>query len=214
MTTSAEPVGRGPLAAAPAVHPAHAAALRLPGGYRPQEVTALLAEAIGDPAVPDGARALDLGTGAGARAITLARSGAAGVATVDLSRRALVSLRFNAFRCRAAIRPRRGNLATAWSEGLLDVVVANPPYVSSAARAVRNSRGWDTGPDGRAVPDPLRAAASMLPRPGGTLLFVQSGPADVGRSVARPASHGLRVSVARREPGERAAEPVVLRADR
>jgi release factor glutamine methyltransferase len=239
MTTSAEPVRPGPLAARPVVHrpvPVLPRLLRLPGVYRPQEDTALLAAAIGDLAIPSGARALDLCTGTGAQALTLARRGAETVLALDLSRRALASVRLNAFTRRLRVRPRRGSLATALGEGPFDVVVANPPYVPSPAPTVRSTRGWDAGPDGRAVLDPLCAQAGTLLRPGGTMLLVQSALSGVDRSLEMLSAQGLRVSVDRRtlipfgpvlagrtefleaagliEPGQRMEELVVLRADR
>jgi release factor glutamine methyltransferase len=234
MTTSAEPVRPGPLAARPV--PSVPRLLRLPGVYRPQEDTALLAAAIEDLTIPAGARALDLCTGTGAQALTLARRGARTVVAVDLSRRALVSARLNAFVRQLAVRPCRGGLARALREGPFDVVVANPPYVPAPAPTVRSTRGWDAGPDGRAVLDPLCSAAGALLRAGGTLLLVQSVMSDVDRSRELLAAQGLRTSVARTaripfgpvlsgrtefleaggliEPGQRMEELVVLRADR
>ena len=155
MTTSAEPVRPGPVAARPVPR-----LLRLPGVYRPQEDTALLAAAIDELTIPTGARALDLCTGTGAQALTLARRGARTVLAVDLSRRALVSARLNAFVRRLAVRPCRGGLARALREGPFDVVVANPPYVPSPVPVVRSTRGWDAGPEGQTTPAPLCLAAS------------------------------------------------------
>lgn len=239
MTTSAEPVRPGPLAARPVVHrpvPAAPRLLRLPGVYRPQEDSALLAAAIGDLVLPAGARALDLCTGTGAQAITLARRGAETVLALDLSRRALASVRLNAFTRRLRVHPRRGGLATALAAGPFDVVVANPPYVPSPAPAVRATRGWDAGPDGRAVLDPLCARADTLLRPGGTMLIVHSTLSDVELSLEMLTARGLRAEVVRRarvpfgpvlsgrtafleaagliEPGQRTEELVVLRAVR
>ncbi|MEV6441470.1 MULTISPECIES: methyltransferase [unclassified Amycolatopsis] len=239
MTTSAEPVRPGPLAARSVVHqpvPAAPRMLRLPGVYRPQEDTALLASAIAELAIPAGARALDLCTGTGAQAITLARRGAGTVLAVDLSRRALASARLNALIRQLAVRPCRGGLARALREGPFDVVVANPPYVPSPAPTVRSTRGWDAGRDGRALLDPLCAAAGTLLRPGGTMLLVHSTLSDVDKSREMLAAQGLRASVVRRaripfgpvlsgrtefleaagliEPGQRVEELVVLRADR
>ena len=234
MTTSAEPVRPGPLAARPV--PSVPRLLRLPGVYRPQEDTALLAAAITDLVIPPGARALDLCTGTGAQALTLARRGVETVLAVDLSRRALASVWLNAFARQLEVRPRRGDLTRALREGPFDVVVANPPYVPSPAPAVRSTRGWDAGPDGRTVLDPLCSAAGTLLRPGGTLLLVQSAMSDVDKSRELLAAQGLRTSVARSaripfgpvlsgrteyleasgliEPGQRMEELVVLRADR
>lgn len=236
MTTSAEPVRPGPLAARPVVHPPAPRLLRLPGVYRPQEDTALLAAAIGDLEIPAGARALDLCTGTGAQAMTLALRGAETVLALDLSRRALACVRLNALTRRLRVRPCRGGLATALGQGPFDVVVANPPYVPSPAPAVRTTRGWDAGPDGRAVLDPLCERARELLRPGGTMLIVQSALSGVDRSLASLTAQGLRAKVIRWsripfgpvlsgrtafleaagliEPGQRIEELVVLRADR
>jgi release factor glutamine methyltransferase len=236
MTTSAEPVRPGRLAARPVVPRPAPRLVRLPGVYRPQEDTALLAEAIGDLPVPPGARALDLCTGTGAQAIALARRGAESVLALDLSRRALASVRLNALVRQLAVSPRRGDLTTALRHGPFDVVVANPPYVPSPGAACRATRGWDAGPDGRAVLDPVCAAADALLRPGGTLLLVQSALSGVDASRRLLSARGLRTSIVRRaripfgpvlsgraaflesagliEPGERSEELVVLRADR
>lgn len=236
MTTSAEPVRPGPLAARPVVLRPAPRLLRLPGVYRPQEDTALLAAAIDDLAIPPGARALDLCTGTGAQALTLARRGAETVLALDLSRRALASVRLNALTRGLRIRPRRGDLTTALGEGPFDVVVANPPYVPSPAATVRSTRGWDAGPDGRAVLDPLCARARTLLRPGGTMLIVHSALSGVDKSLELLAAQGLRAGVDRTaripfgpvlsgrtefleaagliEPGQRMEELVVLRADR
>jgi release factor glutamine methyltransferase len=108
--------------------------------------------------------------------------------------------------------------------------------VPAPAPTVRSTRGWDAGPDGRAVLDPLCSAAGALLRAGGTLLLVQSVMSDVGKSRELLAAQGLRTSVARTaripfgpvlsgrtefleaggliEPGQRMEELVVLRADR
>ncbi|MGK3207122.1 methyltransferase [Amycolatopsis sp. MEPSY49] len=236
MTTSAEPVRPGPLAARPVVLRPAPRLLRLPGVYRPQEDTALLAAAIDDLAIPPGARALDLCTGTGAQALTLARRGAETVLALDLSRRALASVRLNALTRGLRIRPRRGDLTTALGEGPFDVVVANPPYVPSPAATVRATRGWDAGPDGRAVLDPLCAQARTLLRPGGALLIVHSTLSDVDKSLRMLTARGLRAEVDRTaripfgpvlsgrtefleaagliEPGQRMEELVVLRAVR
>ncbi|WP_370962409.1 methyltransferase [Amycolatopsis sp. cg9] len=199
MTTSAEPVRPGRSAARRVVP-----VPLLPGVCRPREDTA----AIAGLAVPPGARAS-----------TPARRGAKTVLAVDLSRRARASTRFTALVRRAAVRPCRGDLATAVRRGPDDLVVAAP------APAVRATRGRDAGPDGRAVL-----------RPGGTQPIVRSAPSDVDETRASLSAQGLRVSVARRAripfgpvlsgrtafleaagpiaPGSRAEELVVLRAGR
>ncbi|QRP49687.1 methyltransferase [Amycolatopsis sp. FDAARGOS 1241] len=210
--------------------------LRLPGVYRPQADTCLLASAVRRSGVPAGARALDLCAGTGALALTLARAGAASVLAVDRSRRALLSAGLNAGLRGLPVRVRRGDLLAAAAGGPYDVVVANPPYVPCPPSAGPADRRVDAGPDGRSVLDPLCEGAGALVAPGGFLLLVQSTMADVDRSAALLAAGGLRPRVVARAavpfgpvlsgrtdfleqrgfvaPQQREEELVVLRADR
>ncbi|MGW4487365.1 methyltransferase [Amycolatopsis sp. NPDC004368] len=172
--------------------------LRLPGVYRPQADTCLLASVVRRARVPVGGRALDVCTGTGALAIELARAGAGSVLAVDLSRRALVSTRVNAAVRGLPVRVRRGDLLAAAAGGPYDVVVANPPYVPVSPDQVRLDRRCDAGEDGRAVLDPLCEGASALVAPGGFLLLVQSVMADVDRSARLLTDAGLRPRVVAR----------------
>lgn len=239
MTTSAESVCPGALTArsvAVPFAPETGRLFRLPGVYRPQADTWLLAEVIAGLVIPSRARTLDLCTGTGVQAIALARKRAASVLAVDVSRRALASARLNALVRRLRIRLRCGDLTTALAEGPFDVVVANPPYVPSPEPPTRGGRAWDSGKDGRAVLDPLCENADALLAPGGTLLVVQSAMSGVDRTRQLMTARGLRTSVVRRtrvpfgpvlsgriefleangfvQPGRRTEELVVIRADR
>ncbi|WIX84063.1 methyltransferase [Amycolatopsis carbonis] len=210
--------------------------LRLPGVYRPQADTCLLASAVRRAGVPAGVRALDLCTGTGALAIALARAGAETVLAVDLSRRALASARVNAALRRLPVRVRHGDLLAAAAGGPYDVVVTNPPYVPVSPERARPDRRCDAGADGRAVLDPLCEGAPALVAPGGFLLLVQSVMSGVDRSARLLAAAGLRPRVVARAmvpfgpvlsrrtdfleqsgfvaPRVREEELVVLRADR
>ncbi|MEV0074234.1 methyltransferase [Amycolatopsis sp. NPDC050768] len=210
--------------------------LRLPGVYRPQADTCLLASAVRRAGVPVAARALDLCTGTGALAIELARAGAESVLAVDLSRRALASARVNAAVRGLPVRVRHGGLLAAATGGPYDVVVTNPPYVPVPAEQARPDRRCDAGADGRAVLDPLCEGAPALVAPGGFLLLVQSVMAGVDRSARLLTTAGLRPRVVARAvvpfgpvlsgrtdfleesgfvaPQVREEELVVLRADR
>ncbi|MEO3926923.1 50S ribosomal protein L11 methyltransferase [Micromonosporaceae bacterium B7E4] len=176
--------------------------------YRPQADTALLAEAAAAAPIPPGARVLDLCTGSGALAVTAARLGAGEVTAVDVSRRAVISVRLNAWARGLPVRARRGSLVEPLSaasgrvsaDGPYDVVLANPPYVPcpSATAPTGRERAWDAGPDGRTVLDPFCAAAPGLLSATGFTLLVQSHVSGVERSLVMLREGGLRASVVAR----------------
>lgn len=145
----------------------------------PRPETELLAErALA--LLPDGGAALDLGTGSGALAVTLAlgRPGAR-VTAVDLSAGALEVARANAAALGAAVDLLEGDLYAPLPAGArFDVIVSNPPYVPTGELAglmrevQREPRlALDGGPDGLEV---LRRVVAEAPRwlaPGGALLL-------------------------------------------
>jgi release factor glutamine methyltransferase len=130
-------------------------------------------------ALPEGGSALDLGTGSGCIAVSLAlgRPGAR-VAAVDLSPEALALARENGAALRAEVEWLEGDLYAALPAGRrFDVVVANPPYVPSGelaglSREVRREPrlALDGGPDGLAVLRRVVAGAPAHLAPGGALL--------------------------------------------
>jgi release factor glutamine methyltransferase len=186
--------------------------LRFPGVYRPQADTALLAAAAAAAPIPLGARVLDVCTGSGALAVTAARLGAGEVTAVDVSRRAVMCVRLNAWARGLPVRARRGSLAgllaaPPWAalgddpaDGPYDVVLANPPYVPcpSTAAPTGRERAWDAGPDGRAVLDPFCVAAPGLLSAAGFVLLVHSHVSDVERSLFLLRQGGLQTAVAAR----------------
>ena len=91
----------------------------------PRPSTEALVEQAGTPAT-----FLDIGTGSGAVAIALALRGGRGVA-VDVSERALAVAKRNALRLGVAERIdfRRADV---WTEGTWELVISNPPYVSTS----------------------------------------------------------------------------------
>jgi release factor glutamine methyltransferase len=136
---------------------------------------------------------LDLGTGSGCILVTLLAElpRASGVG-VDLSLEALELARANAHAL--GVGARASFAASDWLEaveGSFDLVVANPPYLSSADMAALSAEVRDHDPmaalDGG--PDGLSAYRGILPglrkalRPGGFALF-ESGP-DQAQSVSR-----------------------------
>lgn len=81
--------------------------VRLPGVYRPQTDTLLLALAMRREGIGPGTDLLDLCTGSGALALHAARLGAR-VTAVDISRRAVASARLNTALARLPVTVRRG----------------------------------------------------------------------------------------------------------
>ncbi|WP_305044048.1 peptide chain release factor N(5)-glutamine methyltransferase [Geoalkalibacter sp.] len=129
---------------------------------------------------PDEARVLDVGTGSGAIAISLAVERPAWqVTALDVSPAALEVAQGNARRHGVAERLRflPGDLAQLPDEQF-DLIVANPPYIPSADLAglmpdVRDHEphlALDGGPDGLAAYRALAAQAASRLRSGGCLL--------------------------------------------
>lgn len=197
MTRQALPdaSGRAPRPGAEAPRPGRV--VRLPGVYRPQTDTLLLALAMRRERIGPGTDLLDLCTGSGALALHAARLGAR-VTAVDISRRAVASARLNTALARLPVTVRRGDLLRALPGRTFDAVVSNPPYVPAPdATAPRHGAGrsWDAGPDGRVVLDRICDDAFAALRPGGLLLLVQSGLSRPEETVGRLSAAGLDVSV-------------------
>nr|WP_031517823.1 HemK2/MTQ2 family protein methyltransferase [Streptomyces sp. NRRL F-5123] len=173
---------------------------RLPGVYRPQADTALLAAALHGEAVP-GSDVLDVGTGSGALALYASRLGAR-VEAVDVSWRALAAARVNALRAGRRIEVHRRDIcrpAGRADRRAYDLVLSNPPYVPAPpdgpATAHRAARAWDAGPDGRQVVDSLCAASAGLLRQRGVLLMVHSALCGPQLTVDRLTGLGLSAEV-------------------
>jgi release factor glutamine methyltransferase len=142
---------------------------------------------------------LDVGTGCGAIAVTLAAElpGATVVAS-DISAGALAVARGNARRLGVAgrILPLRSDLYSALKcTGRFDVVVSNPPYVSSEewgslpaeVRDFEPAGALLAGPDGLSVIRRLVSGASGRLAPGGELwLEIGAAQGDAVRGLSSP----------------------------
>jgi release factor glutamine methyltransferase len=128
-----------------------------------------------------GARVLDLGTGSGCIAVTIASERSrCDVIAVDRSLGALCIARRNAFDHGASnVFCRHGDWFTALADGeLFDMIVSNPPYVPSADAHLRQGdlrfeprAALEGGCDGFAAIRTIVAKARRYLKPGGWLLF-------------------------------------------
>jgi release factor glutamine methyltransferase len=172
----------------------------LPGVFRPISDTWLLADALERELRP-GARVLDLCSGSGALAIRAALRGAEAVA-VDVSRRAVLTIRLNAALNGVRVDARRGDLFGAVAGERFDAIVSNPPYVPAASDdlpAHGPARAWDAGRDGRVLLDRICAGAAEHLNLGGVILLVHSS--LLGYEPTAEALAGLEVDIAASEHG-------------
>jgi len=175
---------------------------RLPGVFRPRSDTWLLAGALRERPELPGGEVLDVCTGSGALAIAAALGGARSVTAVDVSRRALLSVRLGARLNGVHVEARRGSLLAAVPGRRFDVIVANPPYLPGAAPPARGAgRHTEAGARGRALLDRLIDAAPGHLRPGGVLLVTHSSVNGEAATLARMRAAGLGAEVVRRRHG-------------
>ena len=127
----------------------------------------------------DDPRVLDIGTGSGILAVTLALETTARVSASEVSAVALRIARENAARLGAKVDFVQCDLAAAFADASFDLIVSNPPYIATAELAAlqREVRDWeprealDGGPDGLDVYRRLIPEAARLLRPGGWLIL-------------------------------------------
>jgi len=171
----------------------------LPGVFRPRSDTWLLARAASAQRVHD--RVLELCAGPAFAGIAASRSGAH-LTTVDVSRRAVLNARINAWLNGVVIEARRGDLFTAVAGERFDLILANAPYLPGPPPPAHGrARATDADADGRALLDRICAAAPAHLNPGGTILLVHSEVCDSDATLAALASGGLDVDVVARHRG-------------
>jgi release factor glutamine methyltransferase len=124
-------------------------------------------------------RILDIGTGSGILAVTLALETGAQVYATDLSSKALAIASGNASKLGAHCGFMQCDLGSAFADRSFDLIVSNPPYIESAEIAELQSevRDWeprsalDGGASGLEIYARLIPEAARLLRPGGWLLL-------------------------------------------
>jgi release factor glutamine methyltransferase len=118
--------------------------------------------------------AVDVGTGSGAIAVTLALESGMEVIAIDLSLRALILAGTRGFSRVSFIQ---SDLLSAIADGSVDIVVSNPPYVAETDRATLQPevRDWEpalalfAGQDGLDIYRPLIPEAFRVLKTGGLL---------------------------------------------
>jgi release factor glutamine methyltransferase len=189
------------------------------------ETELLVEEVLRWAAAKESPAALDVGTGSGAIALSLAREGAFGrLVATDVSLDALDLARANADRLGvASVEFRHGALYLPVAGERFDVIVSNPPYIATteATSLAPEVVGWEPhaalfgGETGLEVIEPLVADASEYLLPGG-LLALEIGAAQAGdvcgliEATREFASVGLKQDYAGRDRivlAERAAGP-------
>jgi release factor glutamine methyltransferase len=126
-----------------------------------------------------GDRVLDIGTGSGAIAVTLAVETKAQVLATDVSLPALAVAASNAARLQACVALLACDLASAIAPASIDVLVSNPPYVPRADESglQREVRDYEphvalfAGPTGLEIYERLVDEARRVLRPRGCLLL-------------------------------------------
>jgi release factor glutamine methyltransferase len=124
-------------------------------------------------------RILDIGTGSGILAVTLALETGMEAFATDTSSDALRIANGNARALNAQCRFVRCDLGSAFADGSFDLIVSNPPYIESAEIPTlqREVRDWeprealDGGPSGLGIYAQLIPEAFRLLRPNGSLVL-------------------------------------------
>lgn len=212
--------------------------LRLPGVYRPQEDSRLLAEVLAqEQHIGVGSKVLELCCGTGVLSLCAAARGAQ-VTAVDVSRRAIASTWLNTRLRRMNVRTIHARWPHPRVRGRFDAVIANPPYVPRPPGSGDGTPDdkWDAGLDGRALINVICDNVHTLLTPHGTALMVHSALCGTEQTLERLRRTGMEAAVVARQhidfgpvmrartaqftamgliaPGQQQEELVVIRAQR
>jgi release factor glutamine methyltransferase len=158
----------------------------------PRPETELLVETVLKTKLPPG-EIVDVGTGSGAIAVTLALELGSRVIATDISCAALAVARANAARFHAPVEFVGADLLEGFADGAAAAIVCNPPYVPDAHRSSlqREVRDWEPqlalfgGAEGLDAYRRLIPRAARTLRTGGTLgVEMGFGQADAIRALA------------------------------
>jgi release factor glutamine methyltransferase len=120
---------------------------------------------------------IDIGTGSGIIAVTLALELARPIIATDVSFEACVMAGCNAAKLGANVQFLQADLLKPFADGIAEIIVSNPPYVPLSDRALlqREVRDWEPslalfgGPSGTDVYARLIPEAKRVLKPGGIL---------------------------------------------
>ncbi|WP_121822571.1 HemK2/MTQ2 family protein methyltransferase [Halostella salina] len=161
--------------------------------YQAAEDSHLLATAAVE-AIGDGDRVLDVGTGSGYVAGTVAEETGARVVASDLNPHACRQAREHAAEADVALDVVRGDLVAPFRDGAFDAVLFNPPYLPADEDAERDD--WmavalSGGETGRAVVEPFLDAVGRVLAPSGVVLVLVSSLTGVDEVLARANDRGF-----------------------
>lgn len=177
--------------------------LPLPGVFQPPSDSYMLADQLRRERLGPGVNVLDLCTGSGHLAVVAALAGASATA-VDVSRRAMFSVRLNALLNGVRVRALRGDLFGPVAGQRFDVIVSNPPYLPHPDEELPQrglARAVDAGPRGRAFLDRICADVAGYLAPGGVLLLVHSTVCGERDTLEALEARGLSAEVVFRHRG-------------